>query len=240
MIDIEKKAIFYPDLAGAKAYRIPSMITTRKGTVIAGIDARIVDQTDNPNEIDATIRRSFDNGDTWGPVQKLVSYAGEGFDGASAMDTALLEDKETGTIFMLFCHTPGGIGLLLSEKGVGFTKDGKRELYDEAGLEYHLHDNGDVYNLQGEKTDYQVNDKGDVSCRAVQRGNIYLKKGIDPNESLLEARTSFLQIIKSEDDGATWSEPIELNTMVKEEWMRFIGAGPGRGIQLKEEGYMED
>ena len=43
------------------------------------------------------------------------------------------------------------------------------------------------------------------------RGNIYFKKGIDPNESLLEARTCFLQIIQSEDDGLTWSKPRELN-----------------------------
>ena len=42
MPNIETQAIFYPNLANSKAYRIPSMITTNKGTVIAGIDARIV------------------------------------------------------------------------------------------------------------------------------------------------------------------------------------------------------
>lgn len=48
----------------------------------------------------------------------------------------------------------------------------------------------------------------------------------------MEARTSFLQAIKSDDDGLTWSEPIDLNFQVKEEWMGFIGAGPGIGIQI--------
>ena len=112
MPTIQAEAIFYPNLAGSRAYRIPSMITTTKGTVIAGIDARIVDQTDNPNQIDASIRRSEDHGVTWGPVQKLVAFAGEGLDGAAAIDTSLLQDEETGTIFMIYCHSPGGIGLM--------------------------------------------------------------------------------------------------------------------------------
>lgn len=234
---LEKKPLFYPNLAGSKAYRIPSMITTSKGTIIAGIDARIADQTDNPNEIDASIRRSFDHGETWGDVQKLVSFSGEGLDGAAAMDTSLMEDKETGTIYMFYCHTPGGIGLVLSEPGIGFTESGRRQLYDKEGNEYHLHENGQVYDDKGNITGFHVDDEGYVSFQGERQGNIYFKKGIDPNESLLEARTSFLQMVKSEDDGETWTEPIELNNMVKEEWMKFIGTGPGFGIQLKEGDY---
>lgn len=236
MSNLKRKKLFYPDLAGAKAYRIPSMITTKKGTIIAGIDARIVDHTDNPNEIDPSIRRSFDNGETWEPVQKLVSYPGEGFDGAAALDTSLLQDEETGTIFMLFCHSPGGVGLRFTDKGVGFTEDGKRKLYDQAGQEYYVETDQNVYTMNGEKTSFRLDEEGYVFEGEEARGNIYFKKGIDPNESLLEARTCFIQIIKSDDDGATWSDPIELNPMVKEEWMKFIGPGPGRGIQMKAEG----
>jgi sialidase-1 len=233
MPTINKESIFYRDLAGSKSYRIPSLLTTTKGTVIAGIDARIVDHTDNPNEIDASIRRSFDDGKSWEDVQKIVAFAGEGFDGAAAIDTALLEDEETNTIFMLYCHTPGGIGLAVSETGIGFTTDGKRQLYDQDGREFHLHTTGEVTDAAGNQTDYHVDRDGYVFLKNEQRGNIYYKKGIDPKESLLEARTSFLQVVKSDDDGATWSAPIELNGMVKESWMRFIGAGPGRGVQIK-------
>ncbi|MBS4206032.1 sialidase family protein [Lederbergia citrea] len=233
MPNIETQAIFYPNYAASKAYRIPSMITTRKGTIIAGIDARIVDQTDNPNKIDMTIRRSEDNGKTWGEAQKLVAYAGEGLDGAAAIDSALLEDEETGTIFMLYMHTPGGIGLLASEPGVGFDVDGRRNLFDKDGNVYILAEDGQVYDSKGGKTAYTVNDKGYVFKDGETLGNIYFKKDVDPNESLLEARTSFLQIIQSDDDGLTWSKPRELNPLVKEEWMRFIGSGPGCGIQMK-------
>jgi sialidase-1 len=233
MPTIQSEAIFYPNLAGSRAYRIPSMITTMKGTVIAGIDARIVDQTDNPNQIDATVRRSEDHGETWGPVQKLVAFAGEGLDGAAAIDTSLVQDEETGTIFMIYCHSPGGIGLWKSEPGIGFDTEGRRKLYDHEGNVYYISESGKVYDTENHVTGYTVDENGYVFNDSQAQGNIYFKKGIDPNESLLEARTCFLQIIQSEDDGLTWSKPRELNVSVKEEWMRFIGSGPGCGIQLK-------
>lgn len=234
MSNIQKEAIFYPGFADSKSYRIPSMITTSKGTVIAGIDARLADQRDNPNKIDVTIRRSEDHGKTWERAQKLVAYAGEGLDGAAAIDTALLEDEVTSTIFMIFCHTPGGVGLWNSESGIGFDSDGRKQLYDQNGQCYFLAKDGQVYDSDNNLTDYTVDDQGNVNKETQLHGNIYLKKGSDLNESLLEARTSFLQIIQSDDDGRTWSKPRELNVMVKEEWMKFIGSGPGCGIQLKQ------
>lgn len=233
MANIHKQAVFYPNLAGSKAYRIPSMITTKKGTVIAGIDARLVDQTDNPNQIVATIRRSEDHGETWGPVQNLVAFAGEGLDGAAAIDTSLLQDEETGSIFMIYCHTPGGIGLLNSVSGVGFDTEGRRRLYDRDGNLFLLETDGRVIDEKGQETGFTVNEAGYVFKGQETKGNIYFKQGIDPNESLLEERTSFLQMIQSDDDGLTWSKPRELNLAIKEEWMRFIGSGPGCGIQLK-------
>ncbi|WP_052487021.1 sialidase family protein [Gordoniibacillus kamchatkensis] len=229
----EAIALFSPGLAGSAAYRIPSMITTVNGTIIAGIDARISDMRDNPNKINTVIRRSADNGLTWSDVQQLVAYPGEGLDGAAAIDTALLQDEQTGTIWMLFSHTPGGIGLWSAEEGTGFDAKGNRLLYDSFGGVYSLQPDGRVTDGEGRATPYMVDGEGNVTIEGNSKGNIFLKKGAHPEESLLEARTSFLQIIKSDDDGRTWSKPIELNPMVKEAWMKFIGAGPGRGIQLK-------
>ncbi|CQR47170.1 Sialidase A precursor [Paraliobacillus sp. PM-2] len=226
--------LFYPRLAGSMAYRIPSMITTKTGAIIASIDARIVDSRDNPNKIETAIRRSLDNGENWSSIQKLVAYPGEGLDGAAAIDTALLQDEETGTIWLTVCHTPGGVGLWNSDTGIGFDNKGRRVLYDVDHNEYYLDEKGKVYDSLEMETSYLVDSKGNVFVNGVQKGNIFLKQGVDMNESLLEARTSFLQIIRSDDDGLTWSDPIDLNTQVKEPWMAFIGAGPGRGLQLKE------
>jgi sialidase-1 len=225
--------LFFPGLAGSAAYRIPSMITTVRGTIIAGSDARIVDWRDNPNKINTVIRRSVNGGATWSDVRLLVSYPGEGLDGAAAIDTALLQDEETGTIWMLFCHTPGGIGLWESEPGTGFDPRGNKLLFDRQGGVYSLLQNGRVVDSGGRFTGYTVDEAGNVGYCGVSAGNIYLKKGANPAETLLEARTSFLQIIRSDDDGLTWSGPLDLNPQVKEPWMKFIGAGPGRGIQLR-------
>lgn len=229
--------LFYTGLANSNAYRIPSMITTIQGTLIAGIDARIANSNDNPNKIETAIRRSMDHGKTWGPAQKLVTYPGEGVDGAAAIDTALLQDGETGTIWMLFCHTPGGIGLRQSEPGVGFDQKGRRLLYDSDGDVYYLNETGHVYDRNNNRTSYHVDSHGNIFKDDETYGNIYFKKGLAKRESLLEARTSFLQVIKSDDDGVTWSNPIELNPQVKEPWMKFIGAGPGRGLQIKSGSY---
>lgn len=45
--------------------------------------------------------------------------------------------------------------------------------------------------------------------------------------------TSYLSLIYSDDDGVTWSDPVDLNKEVKSDWMKFLGTGPGRGIQIK-------
>ena len=40
-------------------------------------------------------------------------------------------------------------------------------------------------------------------------------------------------VTKSGDDGATWSTPIEITRDVKDPAWKYIGAGPGHGIQLR-------
>lgn len=224
--NLRSVTVFEKGMNNTYNYRIPSLITTSTGTLIAAADARVDKAGDNPNNIDKVIRRSFDNGDTWEPIQTLVDYPGRGEEGSAACDPSMIEDQETKTIWMLFNHTPAGIGLWASEEGTGFDDDGNRLLYDSDNSQYSLQEDGKVYK-GGIITDMTVTDSGDVYQNENCIGNIYLKSG-----PLLEARTSFLQIIKSEDDGLTWSEPIDLNPQVKEPWMRFIGAGPGRGLQL--------
>lgn len=224
--------LFEPGMANTAAYRIPSLLTTQKGTIIAAADVRKIGIGDSPNNIDTGIRRSTDNGKTWSDLDVIIDYPGSGYDGASTIDSSMLQDQETGTIWLLVDHFPGGIGFGSATPGKGFDANGYRLLYDKAGNEFTLRENGQVFDQAGVKTDYTVASNGDVDLNGEKRGNIYLKKGIDPQESLLEARTAFLQIIKSDDDGKTWSKPMDLNSQVKESWMKFLGTGPGRGLQL--------
>jgi len=227
VVKTEPVKVFYPGLDGSRAYRIPSLITTKNGTLIAGIDKRVSHSADSPNNIDAAIRRSTDNGETWEDIQVLLDYPGEGSDGASVIDMSLLQDQETGTIWLLICHFPAGYGFGQAEPGVGFDERGYKLLYDLSGNVYTLRENGEVYDSAEEKTDMVVDAAGNVYRSGELYGNIYLK-----DSPLKEQGTAFLQIIYSNDDGLTWSKPRDLNPEVKEPWMRFIGTGPGRGIQL--------
>jgi sialidase-1 len=94
-------------------YRIPGLITTDKGTLIAVCDARVSKPGDQPNNIDLAVRRSSDGGKTWSPVQFIVDYPGK----QSAADPCILQDRQTGTIWVFFAYGPEGIGTLESQPG---------------------------------------------------------------------------------------------------------------------------
>ncbi|MCY0616966.1 sialidase family protein, partial [Klebsiella pneumoniae] len=47
------------------------------------------------------------------------------------------------------------------------------------------------------------------------------------------AKDSYLWMSYSDDDGKTWSAPQDITQMVKADWMKFLGVGPGTGIVLR-------
>ena len=123
--------IFSKQIFDAEYYRIPSLIVTKKGTVIACADARYTDPADNPNRIDKVIRRSEDHGVTWQEPILAVESVGEGrSEGAGDIDPSMVYDADTDTIWLFYCHTPGGVGLWNSRPGKGVDKEGNRYLYD--------------------------------------------------------------------------------------------------------------
>ncbi|MBO1268892.1 sialidase family protein [Arthrobacter cavernae] len=85
---------------GYRQYRIPALAVSTKGTLLAAYDGR-PNLDDLPNPIDLLLRRSTDNGRTWGE-QQLVR-TGAGLNGYG--DPSLLVDAETGRIFMF--HAAG-------------------------------------------------------------------------------------------------------------------------------------
>lgn len=124
---------FSGDASGSLYFRIPALLTTGKGTVIAGIDARFGGTQDAPNNLDTAVSRSLDGGKTWGEtalVNHFQDYAD--FDvafihsskidnsarrSASFIDSALLEDADTGRIFMLVDMFPPRDGRAQQREG---------------------------------------------------------------------------------------------------------------------------
>ena len=84
---------------GYRQYRIPALAVTSRGTVLAAYDGR-PNLDDLPSPIDLLIRRSTDNGQTWGTAGGAEGPGLEGYG-----DPSLLVDAETGRIFLF--HAAG-------------------------------------------------------------------------------------------------------------------------------------
>lgn len=83
--------------------RIPGLVTTNTGTLIAMYDARHTTDDDLQGDIDIAINRSTDGGRTWQPIQRVLdqgTYGGlpEKYNGVS--DACILVDTVTGDIFV--------------------------------------------------------------------------------------------------------------------------------------------
>lgn len=89
------------DIAAATAQfpyvRTPAMAVTDRGTVIAAYDPR-PSGADLPSHMPLVIRRSTDNGRTWGPAQTVRSAPAP----AGFSDPSLLVDHKTGRIFLFY------------------------------------------------------------------------------------------------------------------------------------------
>ena len=234
---LDTQCLFDAGFHNSISYRIPSLITLKSGVVVAGADQRETIANDSPNSINFTIRRSFDAGATWEDLQTVLSYPGHGATGASVIDSCVVQERRSGRLIVLIDHFPGGIGQPNAAAGIGVDAKGRYLLHDGAGNQYTWDEDGTVTDAAGEKTPYHVSERGDVTINdggeEKPGGNVFLADGEDPHQSLLTARTCFLQMIYSDDDGATWSAPVNLNHHVKEEWMSFCGTSPGTGVQLR-------
>ena len=143
---------------------------------------------------------------------------------SAAIDPILTYSPETGRIFMHCVHSPAGIGVWNSKRGVGEDTDGNRFIYG-GGKKYVLKDK--MLYLDGQPSGYRVVDNGDVVDESGKVGNIFV------GEDFKEEETFWLVMSYSDDDGLTWSETQSLNYQVKEAWMSSLGPGPGNGIVLK-------
>ena len=223
-IDIQQ--VFGKDLGRAKNYRIPSMILTKSGTIVAAVDERWYGGGDNPNLIGKVVRRSADNGKTWSDVIVAKEEVGKSkMTSSASIDPCLIYDKQNNIIVMIYTHTPAGVGILRASKGLGVDKDGNRLVYNGKQVGTVKDNKIFVDNIdQG----VMVDNIGNVCKDGKDIGNIYERDGM-----YKEKNTFFLYMQKSYDEGLTWTEPVCLNNQVKEKYMSFIGVGPGAGVVIQ-------
>ena len=161
-------------MEGVHSFRIPGLVTTPKGTLLAVYDIRHKSSVDLQGDIDVGLSRSTDQGKTWSEMKTIIdmgSYGGLPEDQNGVGDPAILVDPQTGHIWVIALWAHGKPGVM-------------------------------IWNSS--------------------------KPGLNPEE------TGQLVLVKSEDDGLTWSDPVNITTQVKDpKWNLFFN-GPGKGIAMND------
>src|SRR5438093_658497 len=108
--------VFVAGQQGYACYRIPALVATTNGTLIAVADGRVSNCRDIPNAIDLVCKRSLNQGRTWTPLQVIANY-GKGTNSTdvypaygltnavrhvAAGDAALLLDRTNGRVWVLY------------------------------------------------------------------------------------------------------------------------------------------
>jgi sialidase-1 len=155
-------------------YRIPGIVTTKNGTLIAVYDNRYNNSKDLQEDIDIGMSRSTDGGQTWESMKVIIDmgeYGGRPHRLNGAGDPCILYDIHTGTTWVAALW------------------------------------------MSGASPDQML-------WYASQ-------PGMSPEE------TGQFIVVKSSDDGLTWSDPVNLTSQIKVPEWQLLLQGPGRGIALK-------
>mmetsp|Transcript_85885 Transcript_85885/g.223302 ORF Transcript_85885/g.223302 Transcript_85885/m.223302 type:complete len:368 (+) Transcript_85885:3-1106(+) len=110
MPDGHNTDLFCPGDEGYGCYKIPTLLRTVKGTLLAMIEARKF-SCDDEGYIDLRLRRSHDSGKTWGPSQ-LVHGNSTDSDWTTVGDANMVQDVTTGVIWLL--HTRNNSHMFMS------------------------------------------------------------------------------------------------------------------------------
>ena len=156
-------------------YRIPGLITTNNGTLIAVYDNRYNSSKDLQEDIDIGMSRSTDGGDTWEPMKVIMDmdeYGGLPEELNGTGDPCILYDDRTNTIWVAALWMSGAA----RDKMIWFTS----------------------------------------------------KPGMRPEV------TGQFMLVKSTDDGLTWSQPLNITDQIKDPAWQLLLQGPGRGLTMKD------
>lgn len=94
---LEQMTLYQSGTEGYHTFRIPALIVTMAGTILAFAEGRKHGRGD-AGEIDLVLKRSVDNGITWEPPQVVVTEPA-----MTCGNPCPVVDRETGTIWLPFC-----------------------------------------------------------------------------------------------------------------------------------------
>ena len=112
-------AVKLPGDDGSKGFRIPGLVRTKQGSLLAVYDVRYRHLGDLPADIDVGVSRSPDGGRTWHPLRLALDMGKDpkfGFDGVG--DPCVLVDEVSGRIWIAASWSHGKLGWNGSKPGL--------------------------------------------------------------------------------------------------------------------------
>ncbi len=97
----EQQPVYVSGEDGYHTYRIPAIVVSKKGTLLAFCEGRKTSRADH-GDLDLVLKRSFDGGKTWGEMQLV--YEEGGSKKITIGNPAPVVDESTGTIWLPFCR----------------------------------------------------------------------------------------------------------------------------------------
>jgi len=107
----EQHDVFISGMGGYHTYRIPAIVVTNAGTILAFCEGRKNSAADD-GDIDLVLRRSLDNGQTWTDTQ--IVYEEGGSAEITIGNPCPVVDRDTGTIWVFFAKNWGYDGIFVT------------------------------------------------------------------------------------------------------------------------------
>ncbi|MBN2476432.1 MAG: exo-alpha-sialidase [Pirellulales bacterium] len=98
---VQQVSVFVSGTEGYHTYRIPGIVVTNDGTLLAFCEGRKTGGGDH-GDLDLMLRRSTDGGETWQPMQLV--YEEGGAEKITIGNPCPVVDRDTGTVWLPFCR----------------------------------------------------------------------------------------------------------------------------------------
>ena len=189
---------------GLAAYRIPGLVTTKAGTLLAVYDVRHNSSVDLQEHVDVGLSRSTDGGRTWEPMRLPLSFGEYGGLPAAQNgvgDASILVDHETGTVWIaaLWTHGMGNKrAWVTSRPGLDETLTGQLVLT-------HSTDDGRTWSAPRNVTRQVKDSSWHLMLQGPGRGTV-MHDGtlVFPVQYIDSTRMPHAGIMYSRDKGRTW------------------------------------